>query len=76
MPGIRRPDGIRRRCAFAAVRLTRGDPGYDDGAIVPYGDWQPLTDADIEQLQPACGNPHPLVGQEQRAVDPRMALAV
>jgi hypothetical protein len=34
------------RCDIASVRLTRDEPGYDDGAVIPSGDWEPLTAAD------------------------------
>ena len=39
------------------MRLTNSEPGYDDGAVVPCGDWQSLTEHDIEQLRPTSTTP-------------------
>ncbi len=39
------------RCEGASVRLTCDQEGYDDGAVVPCGHWQPLTCEDAECLQ-------------------------
>lgn len=44
-------DDIRGRCAVAPVRLTRGEPGYDDGALVPGDTWRPLTADDAQRLR-------------------------
>lgn len=43
---------LRRRCDVASVRLTRSEPGYDTGALVPSDDWEPLTPAEAENLRP------------------------
>lgn len=44
-------DDIRGRCDIAHVRLTRSEPGYDDGALVPDGGWAPVTADAAEQLR-------------------------
>ncbi|MEW2618935.1 hypothetical protein [Streptomyces sp. NPDC048106] len=44
-------DDMRGRCAIAPVWLTRGKPGYDDGALVPGDDWTPVTADEAEQLR-------------------------
>ncbi|MEV6418118.1 hypothetical protein [Streptomyces sp. NPDC051662] len=51
-------DDIRGRCDIAPARLPGGDPGYDDGAIVPGDDWVPLTADEAEQHR-ADGSPVP-----------------
>jgi len=42
-------DDIRGRCDTAPVRQTAGEPGYDDGAVVPGDYWTPLTEVDAER---------------------------
>ncbi|MEU5428506.1 hypothetical protein AB0H73_23365 [Streptomyces olivoreticuli] len=46
---------LRDRCQTAAVRTVRGEPEYEDGAVVPSGLWQPLTPDAAQQLQPGPG---------------------
>jgi hypothetical protein len=41
-------DDIRGRCDIAPIRLAGGEPGYDDGALVPSSNWSPLTAGDAE----------------------------
>jgi len=41
-----------RRCDAASVRPTSGDSGYDNGAIVPFGEWSPLTARELQRLRP------------------------
>ncbi|MEV7770168.1 hypothetical protein [Kitasatospora sp. NPDC086791] len=38
-------EALRRRCEATTVRTTSGECGYEDGAVVPSGPWQPLSDA-------------------------------
>jgi hypothetical protein len=49
---FRQPDDLRGRCEVGSVRLTKSEPGYDDGAIIPCGDWELLTAADAQRLRP------------------------
>ncbi|MFF2020907.1 hypothetical protein ACFVW2_03720 [Streptomyces sp. NPDC058171] len=42
-------DDIRGRCDITPARQTAGQPGYDDGAIVPDENWKPISATDIEQ---------------------------
>ncbi|MEU3092477.1 hypothetical protein ACWCQ0_38705 [Streptomyces massasporeus] len=42
-------DDIRDRCEIAPVRQTDNEPGYDDGAIIPGGDWKAITSDEAEQ---------------------------
>ncbi len=44
-------DDIRGRCDIAPVRLTRSQPGYDDDALLPGGDWALVTSDDAEQFR-------------------------
>lgn len=44
-------DDLRGRCDIAAVRPARSMPIYEDGALVPDGDWTPITADDAEQLR-------------------------
>ncbi|GGZ92828.1 hypothetical protein [Streptomyces bluensis] len=44
-------DDIRGRCDIASVRLTRNESGYDDGALVPGSDWNPITADDAKHLR-------------------------
>ncbi|MDT0267340.1 hypothetical protein RM844_13700 [Streptomyces sp. DSM 44915] len=44
-------DDIRGRCDTAPVRQPGSKPGYDHGAIVPSGDWVPLTADEAERHQ-------------------------
>ncbi|MGW0884494.1 hypothetical protein [Streptomyces sp. NPDC002671] len=44
-------DELIGRCEITTVRLTNREAGYDDGAVVPHGPWQPLTTEDTEHLQ-------------------------
>ncbi|MER5929401.1 hypothetical protein [Streptomyces sp. NPDC002054] len=41
---------LRERCDFAAVRTVSGDPALEDGAVVPSGQWQPLSEAAAQGL--------------------------
>ncbi|MFJ3974611.1 hypothetical protein [Streptomyces sp. NPDC090021] len=38
-------DGLRGRCDLAAVRTVIGHPALEDGAVVPSGLWQPLSES-------------------------------
>ncbi|MFD6181369.1 hypothetical protein [Streptomyces goshikiensis] len=40
---------LRARCEVATVRTTRpGEAAYEPGAVVPSGQWRPLTEADVK----------------------------
>ncbi|BDH15360.1 hypothetical protein HOK021_65390 [Streptomyces hygroscopicus] len=45
------------RCEVASVRLTHDEEGYDDGAVVPHGHWQPLTHEDAKCLKAGDATP-------------------
>ncbi len=51
-------DDLHGRCDIAPVQLTCGEPGYDDGAVIPSGDWTPLTAADAAQHRADDSTPH------------------
>ncbi|KOV22884.1 hypothetical protein ADK60_24430 [Streptomyces sp. XY431] len=50
------PSSLRARCDTAAVRTAHGDLGYEAGAVLPDGPWQPLTAAEAVDLQPTAQN--------------------
>ncbi|MEV5505550.1 hypothetical protein [Streptomyces orinoci] len=41
---------LLQRCEAGSVRRCRSLADYDDGAVVPVGDWQPLTTTEAERL--------------------------
>ncbi|MCX4696379.1 hypothetical protein [Streptomyces sp. NBC_01408] len=43
-------DALRARCNFATTRTVSGVPAFEDGAVVPSGQWQPLSDAAAQAL--------------------------
>ncbi|MEU3598906.1 hypothetical protein ABZ714_09280 [Streptomyces sp. NPDC006798] len=43
-------DVLRERCETATVHTVNVDPAYEEGAVVPSGPWQPLTEADALSL--------------------------
>ncbi|WP_326813327.1 hypothetical protein OIE62_07220 [Streptomyces scopuliridis] len=45
------PEKLLDRCETASVRLISGQTGYDEGAVVPRGPWQPLPPEDAERLR-------------------------
>ncbi len=45
------PNALAERCDVSGVRITAGEPGVEDGAVVPDDDWQPLTTTDAEHLR-------------------------
>lgn len=45
------------RCEVASLRLTSDEEGYNDGAVVPHGHWQPLTREDAKCLQASDATP-------------------
>ncbi|MBV9025594.1 MAG: hypothetical protein JO362_17785 [Streptomycetaceae bacterium] len=51
-------DDIRDRCDIAPARLIESEPGYDDGAVVPSGDWVPLTPDEAEQYRADDSTPN------------------
>ncbi|MGP3980573.1 hypothetical protein [Streptomyces sp. KR80] len=43
---------LRQRCEVAPVRTADDNPHYEDGAVIPAGDWQPLDPDLAERLRP------------------------
>ncbi|MFJ6620170.1 hypothetical protein ACIQOW_21665 [Kitasatospora sp. NPDC091335] len=41
---FRDPAALLDRCEIGGVRRLFGEPGYESGAVVPAGDWAPLSD--------------------------------
>ncbi|MEU5811206.1 hypothetical protein [Streptomyces sp. NPDC047718] len=42
---------LRTRCEVAAVRTTRKEESaYEPGAVIPAGQWRPMTDADVKSV--------------------------
>ncbi|MBV2155446.1 hypothetical protein [Kitasatospora sp. SUK 42] len=41
---FRDPAALLDRCEIGGVRLLHGEPGYESGAVVPLGDWAPLSE--------------------------------
>lgn len=46
-----RADALISRCAKGSATVIAGRSGFDDGAVVPGRDWNPLTAADAESLR-------------------------
>ncbi|MFA7764813.1 hypothetical protein [Streptomyces sp. NRRL S-448] len=45
------PFALRARCEVATVRTTRPEEtAYDPGAVVPAGQWRPMTDTDVKAV--------------------------
>ncbi|WP_404955216.1 hypothetical protein [Streptomyces sp. 147326] len=45
------PDALRARCEIATVRTTRPEEtAYEPGAVVPAGQWRPMTEADVKAV--------------------------
>ncbi|KJS61965.1 hypothetical protein [Streptomyces rubellomurinus] len=40
---FRDPAALRDRCEIGGVRLLRGDPDHESGAVLPAGEWAPLS---------------------------------
>ncbi|MFE4513905.1 hypothetical protein ACFRMQ_06855 [Kitasatospora sp. NPDC056783] len=40
----RDPAALLDRCEIGGVRRVHGEPGYESGAVLPAGDWAPLSD--------------------------------
>lgn len=53
-------DDIRDRCAVAPVRQVDGNPGYDDGSLIPSDDWVPLTIDEAARYQADDSTPDSL----------------
>nr|WSX49295.1 hypothetical protein OG409_10230 [Streptomyces sp. NBC_00974] len=48
------PSLLRARCEIATVRTTRPEEAaYEPGAVVPAGQWRPMTDADVKDVSAA-----------------------
>jgi hypothetical protein len=45
------PDALTKRSDLTTVRLATGEPGWEDGAIVPTDHWQPTSRTDATSLQ-------------------------
>ncbi|MFF0412510.1 hypothetical protein ACFYUY_19000 [Kitasatospora sp. NPDC004745] len=42
---------LQARCEVSGVRTARSEPGYENGAVVPTGAWQPLGDTLASRLR-------------------------
>lgn len=51
------PEALIGRCDVAGVRIASGEPGVEDGAVVPDDLWKPLGAADAERLHAGPGTP-------------------
>ncbi|MEV7020764.1 hypothetical protein [Kitasatospora sp. NPDC093558] len=47
------PAALIARCDSTGVRTARGEPEYENGAVLPAGPWQPITAALAAELRPA-----------------------
>ncbi|MFJ3964127.1 hypothetical protein [Streptomyces sp. NPDC090036] len=43
-------DALRARCDISGVHTVKDDPAYEPGAVVPSGQWQPLTESAARAL--------------------------
>ncbi|MEU1422980.1 hypothetical protein [Kitasatospora sp. NPDC005751] len=50
-------DQLAGRCEVADVRAVHGQRHYEEGAVVPFGPWRPVTRELAERLVPAVGTP-------------------
>ncbi len=46
---------LRERCEIGSVQLSRSGTDYDEGAVVPVGDWRPLNAREAQWLQAETG---------------------
>ncbi|KOU27938.1 hypothetical protein [Streptomyces sp. WM6368] len=45
------PSALRARCEIATVRTARpGEAAYEPGAIIPAGQWRPMSEADVKAV--------------------------
>ncbi|MFJ7589026.1 hypothetical protein ACIQZO_16920 [Streptomyces sp. NPDC097617] len=45
------PSALRARCEIATVRTVRpGEAAYEPGAIIPAGQWRPMSEADVKAV--------------------------
>lgn len=51
-------DALHERCDMAAVRTTKDEPEYEEGAVVPSGPWQSLTEEAGRSLEAPQWAPH------------------
>ncbi|MEU8919467.1 hypothetical protein AB0D10_00850 [Kitasatospora sp. NPDC048545] len=63
------PGDLRQRCEATSVRTAAGDAVYEDGAVVPAGPWQPLTDDLCHQLTPSADTADATLVELVRAAD-------
>ncbi|MFJ2863884.1 hypothetical protein [Kitasatospora sp. NPDC087314] len=49
---FRDPEALRARCDIGGVRSLHDVPGYENGAVVPAGDWSPLPGDHPERFAP------------------------
>ncbi|MFI9237839.1 hypothetical protein [Streptomyces sp. NPDC053079] len=48
---------LRERCEIGSVRLSHGETDYDEGAVVPAGDWRPLNPREARWFEAEPGTP-------------------
>lgn len=46
------PAALIARCDTTGVHIARGEPEYENGAVIPTGPWQPLTATLAAELRP------------------------
>lgn len=72
------PEALIERCDVAAgVRLTSGEPGWEDGSVVPADDWLPLTPEQATALRAdAATDPNTVVEVVEVPIDRAAAHAI
>lgn len=50
-------ESLRERCEIGSVQLSHGEADYDEGAILPAGDWRPLNVGEAQQFEAEPGTP-------------------
>lgn len=72
------PEALIERCDVAdGARLAVGEPGWEDGSVVPADDWQPLTAQQAAQLRADdTTDPNTVVEVVQVPIDRAAAHAI
>ena len=50
-------DVLRERCEVTSVRIVRGEPEYENGAVLPSGPWSPIALGIAERLAGTVDTP-------------------
>ncbi|MEV0372780.1 hypothetical protein AB0I10_23625 [Streptomyces sp. NPDC050636] len=48
---------LHERCQVGSTRIATRESQYEDGAVVPVGDWRPLTPGLAQRLNPTASTP-------------------